>query len=400
MTALLFGAVILSSCNKDDNREQEIPTEQTITANATVFGVQTLDPALKFADAATYQWSVESASSELHSLTDTNKEMALFTTSEAGTYKLKVTATKDGKSYVRHIALTVKASDKTPSPFIAKIFDFMPAVGQFTNKLPAYESANTKADMIAKAQTSIVGKKSGGLISLGGFGGYIVFGFDHTITNVKGLRDLRIMGNAFYAAADTGGVKGGSCEPGIIMVAYDANHNGKPDDNEWYEIAGSEYHKPTTIKDYQINYHRPQSEEPTDATQYIHWDDNKGASGYKSKNAFHKQPYFPSWVLDAKLTLTGTCLPGNAIDQNGDGSYWVLTAYGYGYADNAPNNEDDSAIDIDWAVDAKGAKVELPGIDFVKIHTGVNQEAGWLGEVSTDITGAYDLHISKETIKN
>jgi hypothetical protein len=28
----------------------------------------------------------------------------------------------------------------------------------------------------------------------------------------------------------------------------------------------------------------------------------------------------------------------------------------------------------------------------MKIYTGVNQEAGWLGEVSTEVAGAYDLH--------
>lgn len=32
------------------------------------------------------------------------------------------------------------------------------------------------------------------------------------------------------------------------MVAFDKNKNGKPDDDEWYEIAGSEYFKDSTIK--------------------------------------------------------------------------------------------------------------------------------------------------------
>lgn len=35
------------------------------------------------------------------------------------------------------------------------------------------------------------------MISLGGFGGYVVVGFDHTITNVTGKRDFRVLGNAF-----------------------------------------------------------------------------------------------------------------------------------------------------------------------------------------------------------
>lgn len=56
------------------------------------------------------------------------------------------------------------------------------------------------------------------------------------------------------------------------------------------------------------------------------------------------------------------------------------------YADNETNTNVESSIDIDWAVNNKGQKVNLPGVDFVKIYTGVNQENGWLGECSTEIT--------------
>ena len=65
----------------------------------------------------------------------------------------------------------------------------------------------------------------------------------------------------------------------------------------------------------------------------------------------------------------------------------------YGYADNETNAADDSAIDISWAINNMGQNVELPGVDFIKIYTGVNQENGWLGECSTEITGVEDLHI-------
>ncbi len=40
------------------------------------------------------------------------------------------------------------------------------------------------------------------MITLGGFGGYVTVGFDHTIQNVEGLRDFRVLGNAFYANAN------------------------------------------------------------------------------------------------------------------------------------------------------------------------------------------------------
>ena len=71
-----------------------------------------------------------------------------------------------------------------------------------------------------------------------------------------------------------------------------------------------------------------------------------------------------------------------------------LYKFRYGYADNELNSKDESAIDIDWAVKfEKVKKVHLPGVDFIKIYTGVNQENGWLGECSTEISGVEDLHV-------
>lgn len=40
------------------------------------------------------------------------------------------------------------------------------------------------------------------------------------------------------------------------MVAFDRNCNGRADDDEWYELAGSENGKPTTLKNYEITYFR------------------------------------------------------------------------------------------------------------------------------------------------
>ena len=71
-----------------------------------------------------------------------------------------------------------------------------------------------------------IGNNKRGMITLGGFGGYVTVGFDHTIQNVEGLRDFRVLGNAFYANANPNpdAPEGGSCEPGVIMVAYDPDN--------------------------------------------------------------------------------------------------------------------------------------------------------------------------------
>ena len=81
-----------------------------------------------------------------------------------------------------------------------------------------------------------IGNNKRGMITLGGFGGYVTVGFDHTIQNVEGLRDFRVLGNAFYANANPNpdAPEGGSCEPGGIMVAYDPDNLG-PDNVQWYE---------------------------------------------------------------------------------------------------------------------------------------------------------------------
>ena len=110
------------------------------------------------------------------------------------------------------------------------------------------------------------------------------------------------------------------------------------------------------------------------------------------------QDYYPQWINEDELTFEGTLLPPNAIDQSGFGTYWVLYAYDWGYADNRPNDEEDlNSFDIDWAIDKNGNPVHLPGVDFVRVYTGINQYCGWLGETSTEISQARDLHIPLQT---
>lgn len=310
-----------------------------------------------------------------------------------------------------------ETNGQNATPGVTKVLDFMPAVGQFVNELPKYNEGDTQ-ETINQRVLDIIGNGKNGMVSLGGYGGYIVVGFDHTIENRSGLRDFRVLGNAFLADGNpsANAPEGGSCEPGIIMVAYDKNQNGQPDDDEWYEIAGSAQVDPTgepwyqkakangndvnLYKDYEITYYRPESEPAVATEQYIRWEDNKGNSGYKAKNQYHLQSYFPQWVKGDKITFKGTRLPQNGINEStSETPYFVLYKFRYGYADNDPNNSDGSAIDIDWAVDKNGQPAHLPGVDFIKVYTGVNQENGWLGECSTEFSGIQDLHVLGEDIK-
>lgn len=307
------------------------------------------------------------------------------------------------------------ASDATP--YITQVLDYVPAPGQFVNTMPEYEAGDTQETMNRKVLDAI-GNNRKSTISLGGYGGYVTVGFDHTIENKERLCDFRILGNAFYSDANPNpdAPAGGSSEPGVIMVAYDRNGNGMPDGDEWYEIAGSAHRDPSqeawytlaqengndvhTYKDYEITYYRPDREPstPEEKKQYIRWTDDKGNSGYKVMNGSHSQPYFPQWITGDRLTFKGTRLPQNGIDESGQGSYFVLYKFGYGYADNDTNKGKDACIDIGWAIDAQGNPANLPGVDFIRVYTGVNQENGWLGECSTEIAGMEDLHLLGEEV--
>ena len=221
------------------------------------------------------------------------------------------------------------------NPYISRVWEYCPAPGQFVNSMPEYEQGDDANDMRMKAEEAIADNNRG-MISLGGWGGYVVFGFDHMIINVPNENDLLVLGNAFV----------GSAEPGIVMVSYDANANGKPDD-EWYELAGSEYTNPQTIHDYSVTYRRTQ----------------------EGKN-------YPQWVEHDNITFSGSRLPDNYEDLSGEGTYYVLYAYPYGYADNHPNDSLQSQLDIQWALKTDGTPANLPGVHFIKVYTALHQQCG------------------------
>lgn len=320
-------------------------------------------------DVATYSWLLDGK--EVGTTID-----LLYVFSEEGTYNVQFIAKNGIGESSKTISVIV--AEQTYLNKITRVFDFLPAPGQFTNKMPVATLEDTNETMRLKAENALT---SGSMISLGGFGGYVEMGFDHTIVNKEG-NDFVVLGNAYANWS----------EPGIIMVSYDANGNGLSDD-EWFEIAGSEHDKSTTIKNYEITYYKP-IEEPAAANEpnYIRWTDNQGATGYVSKNSFHKQTYFPIWKGDS-ITLKGTFLKSNIYDQSGKGTYWVNPAYEWGYADNWGNTDVKGQIDISWAVDKNGSAVNLKGIDFVRVYSANRAEGGWLGEVSTEVSGFKDLNL-------
>ena len=232
--------------------------------------------------------------------------------------------------------------------------------------------------MAAKCTESISQGRSG-IVTLGAYGGYITFGFDHSIANIEGQRDFYICGNCYS----------GNSEPGIVMVSKDINQNGIADD-PWYEIAGSADTDSAglVVYDYEITY-------TPNPLGDITWTDNQGQSGTIDRNEYHDQEYFPLWH-NGTLTFHGTLLPKNAVNRGTTTEYWVLSSFRYGYVDNFPNtNREACSFDISWAVDANRQPANLDFIDFVRVYNGENQKCGWIGETSTEVGSAEDLHLEE-----
>ncbi len=265
----------------------------------------------------------------------------------------------------------------TPSQYIYKVVDYSPAPGQFVNTLPAYEKGDDAAKMAQKC-TDMLANNKRDLITLGAFGGSVTFHFDHSVANIAGKKDFIIEGNAFQ----------NNSEPGIVMVSKDVNRNGIADD-PWYELRGSaDDEKPNrVVYGYEVTY-------TSAPMQDIPWTDNKGGNGKVERNNYHAQEYYPLW-MPTKITYKGSLLPKNATQKPGT-TFWELHEFAYGYVDNKPNTDKDAnSFDIDWAVDANRKKVKLDFIDFVKVYCAEQQMAGWLGETSTEVAGAEDLHLQE-----
>lgn len=271
-------------------------------------------------------------------------------------------------------------------PFITEVLEYLPAPSQYMNAAP-WGTPSSPQSLINGVN---------GSVSLGAFGGYIVFRFEQPVRNHPDNpygADFTIFGNPMPNWS----------EPGIVSVMNDENGNDLPDDT-WYELAGSDYHFSTADHNYSVTYSNPYSDVAAD----VPWSDSQGNEGLIQANSYFTQPYYPlpdsfPSIDQEQYTLSGSMIR-STIDTAFETTVYSLRR-AFGYTDNqsrgkAPYNRPDNpytpevenaggdAFDISWAVDADGNHVELDMIHFVKVHTGVMDGAGWLGQISTEITGA------------
>ena len=335
-------------------------------------------------EGAVYTWKIDG-----REVQSSEEPQYVFAASGQGMYEAVVTMSNAYATVSKSLTINVcppEGTYKRPAtgnPQWNKVYGYVPAPGQFINE--GY-SATTMEEAAAYAEGRM---RAGQYVSLGGFGGYLILGFDHSVENSGGY-DFTLTGNSYK----------GSSEPGIVWVMQDENGDGLPNDT-WYELKGSEYGKPETLCDYEVTYYRPSA-----PGMPVQWTDNLGNAGVIDYiSGVHTQEYYyPSWIKEDLYTLTGTCLASNT-EQSGP-NYWVNHEYEWGYADNfSPIDREgldgtDGAgtspvnrFRISDAVTFDGQPAGLAYIDFIKVCTGVNFQAGWIGEVSTEICGAAEISV-------
>ena len=283
-------------------------------------------------------------------------------------------------------ASILQAGD-TASYYATRMISFDPAPGQFMSEVWAQPGIDYA-----------LGENGTG-VSLGGFGGSIILGFDRPIVNHPqnpyGV-DFLVNGNAF-----SGTEYGVWSEPAAVQVMQDKNGNGLPDDGEWYELAGSDYYMSTTLHNVEMTYYNPKH----DGRATIPWSTNYGINGAMITNKFHEHSFYPA---DAgfncnydSITVTGNMIMG-CVNLSKPSYVESHRPQLFGYADNRGFSSMDidnvanpydysrniqDGFDLSWAVDKNGKHVELDTVHFVRIYTALNQDGGWLGELSSEILG-------------
>lgn len=288
------------------------------------------------------------------------------------------------------------------SPFATRVLEYAPAPGQFVRNPQFNDPAR------ALGAPGTMGGLSAGdntkCVSLGGFGGTITLGFDHSIWtnphNPRGM-DFIVYGNSFFVVGDP--LRRHS-ECGVVEISRDDNGNGLADD-AWFLIPGS--HLPTNATRTTVQWDaaglNPLWVPPGRSGVWT-------ASGYllsplpPPSPLFGTSPIFTNTLgtgaeqvwgyADTMPTLLlGDTQASNAVDDPG-----ANAAVFYAVPDDplavgvTAGSGGGAAMRIAWAVNpATGVPANLDRIDFVRITTGVNAVDPILGEISTEISAVADV---------
>lgn len=297
-----------------------------------------------------------------------------------------------------------RESSQETAPFAVEVVAFEPAPGQFVNNPSFNDPARALG---APVGGGTVNPDNSSIVSLGGFGGYLVLRFartveDHPLNPYE--MDAIVFGNALWVGGDPD-VHAAECA--TIEISRDANGNGLADD-PWYLIPGS---------------HIP---DPTGQWATQTWDDNTeddryppalrswippGYRGTWTTGAYELPPelfrsrvlynplegtgkegiygyaeYTPTLILgdlDADNVVDDPDLPAEIFYARPDDPFVVGITPGSGGGD---------AFDIAWAIDPQtGERAGLPGFDFIRLTNAVNAVHAQFGEMSPEIDAVSDV---------
>ncbi len=316
----------------------------------------------------------------------------IFNAETEGTSVLELTGTRDTIVRTQRLHLEVCPPEGTyrrnitaeSQAEVNRIHAYRPAPGCMVNGYKLVNLAFPKGCTHEEAcDTVLVHMQRRWMTSLGGWGGYLIAGFDHSIAN-SGDYDLCIKGNPFSYQS----------EPGIIYVSQDENGDGQPNDT-WYELAGSEYGTANHETGYAVTYYRPGQ-----AASAIAWRDSKGQSDFIPYLSYwNPEPsYWQDWMEGDTYTFYGSRLASHHTYENGVGN---LPAYAWGYADNEGSDYTDTPIGkaglykISNARNWRGEAANLSYIDFVKVQTAQTGYTPNIGEISTEVYYIGDYQLMK-----
>lgn len=391
LPALCYG---IAGCSDDDKNDSEISITLNESYSVVASKILTITPQVATADVS-YQWILTKnpVNAVKDSLLSTDASLA-FIALQDGVYDITLKVIKGNESGSKDFIVNVTGETSQYSPYITAMYDFAPAPGTLANDCYK-QDGYTKEDVMKIVLGRIDNTSVGYLLDLGSFGGSVVVGFDHTVINIPGERDFRV-----YGVNES--VPNFVTAPGLLFVAYDKNGNGKPDDDEWYEIKGSAHKDNIVDSNFSVTYHRPAKDkapvqlgpfDPFQDRESVLTENSLGESFYLSLLR-NRKDLCPSWIDQDKFTFTGKRFNINIKPQvAGQYTLWQYDILDWGYA-----NAKDPDIDIDWAIDKDGNKVHLPGIDYIKVVNCVSSDdivrySSLQTTASTKFAGAADLHI-------
>ena len=321
-------------------------------------------------------------------MTGTDEEVSeVFSASAEGRYSVTLTHPLSGEQKQLIINVCPPAGTyRRPSEgqaMVNRIYEYMPAPGHQVNGYIITGKSYPDNCTHEQACDSVLAHFSRQWsVSLGGQGGYLIAGFDHSVPS-SGDYDLAIKGNPFSYQS----------EPGIIWVSQDDNGDGVPND-QWFELAGSEYGTANETLEYAITYYRPEK-----AKSAVGWRDCFDATGYIPYMSYWNPSayYWQPWVTGKEHTYFGSRLRDRSSYEKGISD---IPPYEWGYADNL---SDIDFIDgpagkmnyfrISCARTWDGRPANLEYIDFVKIQTAQTGSTPNLGEISTEVYYIGDCHL-------